>query len=43
MVAIRALLPEEAAAVHEPTEEELRRTYPAGHVGEERALGVEPA
>jgi putative phosphoserine phosphatase/1-acylglycerol-3-phosphate O-acyltransferase len=36
MTAISALLPPEASARHEPTEEELIRTYPAGKVGEER-------
>jgi putative phosphoserine phosphatase/1-acylglycerol-3-phosphate O-acyltransferase len=43
MAAISDLLPSEAHEHHEPTEEELRRTYPKGKVGEERAVGVEPA
>ena len=43
MVAIAALLPDEARRAHEPTEDELRRTYPSGRVGEERALGLEAA
>jgi putative phosphoserine phosphatase/1-acylglycerol-3-phosphate O-acyltransferase len=42
MAAVAALLPDEAAAAHEPTADELRRTYPAGHFGEERAVGVDP-
>lgn len=42
MAAVAALLPEEAAFAHEPTPDELRRTYPAGHFGEERAVGVDP-
>jgi putative phosphoserine phosphatase/1-acylglycerol-3-phosphate O-acyltransferase len=36
MTAIADLLPPEARRRHEPTEAELRRTYPAGRVGEER-------
>jgi putative phosphoserine phosphatase/1-acylglycerol-3-phosphate O-acyltransferase len=43
MAAIAALLPEEAGRLHEPSEEELVRTYPKGKVGEERAIGVAPA
>jgi len=43
MAAVAALLPDDAHIEHEPTEEELRRTYPGGRVGEERALGVDPA
>ena len=43
MAAIAAELPPEAAEAHEPTDDELRRTYPSGKVGEERALGVQPA
>jgi len=42
MEAIAALLPPEARLTREPTEVELRRTYPSGHLGEERALGVDP-
>jgi putative phosphoserine phosphatase/1-acylglycerol-3-phosphate O-acyltransferase len=42
MAAISALLPDEAHVAHDPTEEELRRTYPSGRAGEERALGVDP-
>jgi len=36
MAAIAELLPAAARQPHEPTEEELRRTYPPGRVGEER-------
>ena len=36
MAAIARLLPPEAGRRHEPTEEELRRTYPPGRFGEER-------
>ena len=36
MAAIAELLPAAARHPHEPTEEELRRTYPPGRVGEER-------
>jgi putative phosphoserine phosphatase / 1-acylglycerol-3-phosphate O-acyltransferase len=43
MAAVAALLPDEARARRTPTGEELARTYPAGHQGEERAVGVEPA
>lgn len=43
MAAISALLPPDAHEPHEPSEEELRRTYPKGKVGEERAIGVSPA
>jgi putative phosphoserine phosphatase/1-acylglycerol-3-phosphate O-acyltransferase len=43
MAAIAALLPAESGVEREPTESELRRTYPSGKVGEERALGVAPA
>lgn len=43
MEAIAALLPAEARRRHEPTEDELARTYPPGGRREERALGVEPA
>lgn len=43
MAAIAAELPPEAAEAAEPTEEQLRRTYPSGKVGEERARGVRPA
>ncbi len=43
MAAVADLLPEEARAEREPTEEEVARTYPKGRVGEERALGVDPA
>ena len=42
MSAISALLPEEARAEREPTEEELARSYPAGRRGEERSLGIAP-
>lgn len=42
MAAIARLLPDEARLAHEPTESELVRTYPAGKVGEERALGADP-
>jgi hypothetical protein len=40
MAAIAAQLPAEARERHEPTEEELVRTYPKGKVGEERVVGV---
>jgi putative phosphoserine phosphatase/1-acylglycerol-3-phosphate O-acyltransferase len=40
MAAIAAQLPAEAREHHEPTEEELVRTYPKGKVGEERVVGV---
>ncbi len=43
MAAISALLPDEARLARDPTEEELRRTYPGGRAGEEDILGVEPA
>jgi putative phosphoserine phosphatase/1-acylglycerol-3-phosphate O-acyltransferase len=43
MAAIAALLPEEARLGRPPTEEELVRTYPKGQVGDERAVGIEPA
>lgn len=43
MAAIAALLPAEAQRWHEPSEEELVRTYPKGKVGDERAVGVSPA
>jgi putative phosphoserine phosphatase/1-acylglycerol-3-phosphate O-acyltransferase len=43
MAAVSALLPDEARQARTPTDEELARTYPAGHKGEERALGVSPA
>ncbi|MGP0005376.1 MAG: HAD-IB family hydrolase [Acidimicrobiales bacterium] len=43
MAAIAALLPDEARELHEPTEDELARTYPKGKVGEERAVGLAPA
>jgi len=37
MEAIAALLPAEALLEHDPTDEDLRRTYPRGRVGEERS------
>jgi len=43
MAAIAALLPDEARELHEPTDDELVRTYPKGKVGEERAIGIAPA
>jgi putative phosphoserine phosphatase/1-acylglycerol-3-phosphate O-acyltransferase len=43
MAAIAALLPAQARPVHEPTPEELARTYPKGKVGEERAVGLAPS
>jgi putative phosphoserine phosphatase/1-acylglycerol-3-phosphate O-acyltransferase len=36
MEAITALLPRDALRRHEPTDEELLRTYPHGRVGQER-------
>lgn len=42
MSAIAALLPERGRRAGRPTEEELARTYPAGHHGEERVRGVSP-
>jgi putative phosphoserine phosphatase/1-acylglycerol-3-phosphate O-acyltransferase len=43
MAAITKLLPAEARLRHEPTGEELARTYPKGRMGEERAVGLAPA
>ncbi|MGH9171251.1 MAG: HAD-IB family hydrolase [Acidimicrobiales bacterium] len=43
MSAIASLLPAEAGAGREPTEEDLMRTYPKGQVGSERAVGVSPS
>ena len=43
MEAVAALLPDEARLRREPSEEELRRTYPKGKMAEERAVGVGPA
>jgi putative phosphoserine phosphatase / 1-acylglycerol-3-phosphate O-acyltransferase len=42
MAAIAALLPERARRSGRPSDEELARTYPAGHQGEERVRGFSP-
>ena len=43
MAAIAALLPDEARVAREPTEEELRRTYPSGRIEEQEPDRSRPA